>query len=139
MPIWSYLIAYSVGCIALVTSLVLAFREWNIIRTLKRLGIPTEASVTSLEQRQWIRPVTYYAIYQFGLTINPRETITGRQAIGWYHRDKLKIGSRVTVRYLPSNPAISRLWGDDTDNTSRDMSLVSALLFIVILITFGRH
>ncbi|SRR5258708_3645700 len=125
-----------VGGGMLVSSLVWAFREWCISRKLKQLGMTTETSVMELGKLQWTRTLIYYVIYRYKPNNNSGEVLTRKQVIGWSHHNKLKIGSTITVCYLPENPRVSRLCGPDTDNTSRDTSLLWALIIIITLKAF---
>ncbi|MEP7286632.1 MAG: DUF3592 domain-containing protein [Chloroflexota bacterium] len=123
-----------VGFVRLAAFLGWAFREWFIVKKLKQLGISTEATVAVLGKNQWTRNLNYYVVCRFYINNNSQETMTRQQTIGWNHYNRLKIGNQITIRYLPNKPTIARLSGSDTDNTSRDMSLLTALIIIITLI-----
>jgi hypothetical protein len=133
------IVILGIGSGLVVVFLGWSLREWLIARKLKRLGVATQARVVEMGQLLWTRNLSYYLIYQFNTKDNPQAPLERRQAVGWRHHRRLKLGDNVTVSYLPSNPTMSRLSNQDTDNTSRDMSLLTAMVALLTLVAFlGR-
>jgi hypothetical protein len=113
-----------------------AIREGEIAKQLEKEGIAAEAVVIDCGDLWWTRNRSYYVIYQYEVQEPHRATYERRQAIGSGHYRELRNATHVSIRYLKSDPAISRLSGKDVDNISRDASLFRAVMGSVMLIIF---
>ena len=122
-----------------ITYLWWAVREYLIARRLHQSGTSTSASVVELGKVWWTRNLNYYVIYKFTYRGEVQEIASRKQSVGWIHYGKLRTGGMVEIKYLPSNPQVSRLAGVDTDNTSRDLALLSALVCILACTSFFSH
>ena len=108
------------------------FKERNLLRRLEKFEKTTNAEVIASGTRSSGRSYYHYLIYSFHL-IESGATNTQykrEQTISKHHLANLN--SQVTVAYLPTNPNISRLSGDDADNTAQKSIVPFALLLIML-------
>lgn len=89
-------------------------------------GVQTEAEVIKSSMESMGRGYVFYVMYRFAVSLPDGQTsfYTKRQNISETHHRHL--GARVQVKYVPSNPRISRLAGADVD----EVTLKSAKIFV---------
>jgi hypothetical protein len=108
-----------------------AIREWYLEFTLQE-GTFIEARITNC-QRRTLKPswYAYYVTYRFevdGVYFEREQRVSRRSYLRSYP------GGFVSVSYLAHNPKISRLAGDDIDNTQRNMAVLYVLVVGIILV-----
>lgn len=115
----------------------LVYIEQRIIKRIQKFGVMTTGRIVIKYKKGWGRETTYYVIYRFR-TGDPGfkgQMFTRTQPISYSHFERLQPRQPVTVCYLLENPHISRLSGDDSDNTERDGSV--AVMFLAVLVWVG--
>jgi hypothetical protein len=105
------------------------FKERNLLRRLEKFGKTTNAEVIDSGTRSSGRSYYHYLVYRFHLpettTHYEREQTISKQTLA-------KRKSSVTVDYLPTNPSLSRLSGDDSDSAAQKSIVPFAFLMIVL-------
>jgi hypothetical protein len=120
----------------LIGSIAYAVHHWRTTALLRQTGITVDGEVTKRGTDSWGRTLYYYVEYRFYVDNDESwgGSYSGRQSIGVTNYNRLKTGSLVSVNYLPSNPAISRLAAGDTDNSPRDTATIRAVMMAVLWI-----
>jgi hypothetical protein len=101
-------------------------REWNAYLLLKQVGIDGTATVLHLFEGGG-RGRRYYVKFQLDGNSSP---IT--QQLGYEKYSVLRNDAKVTVRYLPYNPKIARLWNLHEDPSIRNNSTIFAAIVMLI-------
>ncbi len=117
---------------ALLVVLLLAwwFRYLRVEAKLKQ-GVTTTGTITA-HQTSRGRKTFYYIFYQFPLSDN--RTWNGRQEVHADHFERLREGQPVQVRYVPDEPWISKLVGQDADDVGNGGLIVGITITILLFI-----
>jgi hypothetical protein len=107
------------------------YEHW-LKHRLQHTGITTEAAIVELIRDVWRGTRNYYLSYEFKPAAG--DTQLQRQSISQSHYDRLQTSPDrvVLVSYLPTNPDLARLTGEDEDFTVRNSALKRAGVLLVI-------
>ncbi|NDJ77638.1 MAG: DUF3592 domain-containing protein, partial [Chloroflexi bacterium] len=97
-------------------------------------GVETTGRVIDSEEREGDDSTSYYIEYEFRAVEKDRK-VTAEKQVSWsnYSRWREK-GSSVRVRYLPSNPSVNELVGDNTVDNNRTVGIIVGF---IVLVVFG--
>jgi hypothetical protein len=111
---------------------------WDLIVAwrLKQSGVVIDADIVESGHSLTKRNTGAYVIYEFTPNGSTQDAIRRRQMIWQGHYTRMTaIGtSAMKVRYLPTNPRISRLTDTDADNSTRDVAIIQTSVLVVITI-----
>jgi hypothetical protein len=100
-----------IGLLLLLPTVPPAVYEWHVWSQLQSDGLPIQAEIVSLGGTSSWRTV-HQVGYRFQL---PNGAILSRtQEISRDYQEGLRLGDRLPVLYLPSDPSVSRLADEDT-------------------------
>ena len=111
-------------------------QAWFVWITLRRSGLPTQASVVSREQRG----IRYFVTYRFE-AVKGGNTSVCRKRLGVRKRTYLRATEGVTlaIRYLPANPKMSTINGDNLDRDFTTLLVVGISLWLLATYWYLSH
>lgn len=119
-------------CLTLLYTVWVSAREWSKLYCLGRFGLKAQGKITGRRLRNGGKAARFMVTYQFDVKPTElKQTYESEQQISWRHYQRLEEGTEVQIRYLPFHPQISRMWGDDRDNTVRDGTTFFTLIVMV--------
>jgi hypothetical protein len=115
-----------------------ALIELNVRNQLDKVGVVTDATVTDhrithSRDSKGRTSTTYFVTYQFyaGASGDDNPPLYSReQSVSSDTYNRVPVGNKISVRYLPGDPNTSRVMNDDRDNPI--LMLIFMALFIII-------
>lgn len=93
-----------------------ALNEQAVQDALAKNGVQALATVTDGHMTKG-RSTTYYLTYSYDAKINGQlQNFTNEEIVSAYLYDSTAIGAHVSIRYLPDDPATSRIVGESSNN-----------------------
>jgi hypothetical protein len=126
------------GLVGTIGFLSYTFREWILLHRLNEIGLPVDAQIVDLGTNSIGRNYYFYVEYKFTVISDADflpEQHQRQQAITRKHFERLKKSTHVTVKYMPTAPAISRLVDLDADTTGRNMALLRGMIIFAVWLT----
>jgi hypothetical protein len=119
------------ACLAILLAFAtyLSAREWSILSTLRQYGIDATAQIEDLIKDTQGKGSKHYVLYCFFVG---ELFYQNKQQISQRHYKQYAESKTLNVKYLSSDPSISRLAGKDFDNTYRN--LVSYVAFAAVIV-----
>ncbi|MEO8613156.1 MAG: DUF3592 domain-containing protein [Chloroflexota bacterium] len=94
-----------------------AMNEQTVQAALAKDGVKALATVTDGEKTTG-RTTTYSLTYNYDANVNGQvQSFSNSQEVSSMLYDSTAIGAHVSIRYLPDDPATSRILGESTENT----------------------
>jgi hypothetical protein len=131
-----YLIVAVVVCIYFYTAWIAA-RGWAFTYWLALYGTQTEGEIIQTRAIGSAKGGSQqFVTYRFNVQKSGEVmTYSKEQAITRRHASELSEGNHVIIKYIPTNPNLSALSGDDTDNIEHDTTTLVSLLVWPVPIT----
>jgi hypothetical protein len=114
--------------------------ERAVQEALSKNGVTKIATVTDGHKTTG-RSTTYYLTYSYDVDVNGQTTaFSNEETVSASLYDSTAIGAHVSIRYLPDDPATSRLLDEDSNNT---FLIVIGVAFIIgglfLIFSFARQ
>lgn len=125
----------TVFCLTLLYSVWASAREWSTLYCLSRFGLKAQGKISGRRLRNGGKAARFMVTYQFDVETNAlKQPYESEQQVSWRHYRRLEEGTAVEIRYLPAYPEISRMWGEDRDNTVRDGTTIIAVIVVIAVL-----
>ena len=134
-PVSMLLLTCLIIIVACAYTAVGHFQDWSRIRRLNRIGHSTEALVTDISRS---RPAGQrgaareYVTFQFRPSEAPQAEPISGQRLHSLFEEQLKLGSRLSITYDPSNP--KDFFCLDSDDRSLVSQLAVQIFFLIIVV-----
>ncbi len=106
-------------------------REARMQRRLRREGIETKAVVVG----HWVMGSAYYVTYRY---YHQGECYKRQEQVGESKYQIWPRGTKISIRYLPKNPSVIRIVGEENHYLSMSfLCLASAVFLVSMVIVLG--
>lgn len=108
----------------------------SILAALNQRGVTTPATVTALTRGRRDLTAGYYVSYTY-IDQQGQTHMRANEDIESSFFEKVQQGQPLTIRYLPENPSVARIVGQETVFTTNDLFVI-AFTLLGLLVVFGR-